>query len=505
MLNQFKTKTILVIGDIMIDKYTYGVVERISPEAPVPILRFEKSNCVPGGAANVANNIVSLGAKAIMCGVAGNDDNKDIILGLLESRNIDTALIFSDENRPTTVKQRILDSNHQLLRIDYEETDDINKELEQKIIDSIKVKIKEVDGIVVSDYAKGLITEKLVRDVVALSRLHKKVIVGDLKPKHADFFKDFSLLTPNLKESQEITKLNGKFDNEHVERMGRYLTAKLHSNIFITRGVEGISLFEKTGFYKHTPTRKIKVFDVSGAGDTVAAVSVLALCCRMELSDAARLANKAGGLVVQKPGAATLTIKELKGLYREDISDFLREGIEVKQKVLQEQIDKIDQITKILVDAYKKGRKVLAFGNGGSATDAQHLVGELVGRFKLDRRAFPAMALTADSMIMTAIANDYGYDKIFERQVEAAAQSGDVVVGITTSGKSLNVLNGLKKARESGARTIGLTGRDGGLLPEYCDVCLIIPSDNTPRIQETHMTLIHIICELLEKELANHI
>ncbi len=499
MIDQFKAKTIVVIGDVMLDKYLHGTVERVSPEAPVQVLRYTKSSCVPGGAANVANNIVSLGAKAILCGVVGSDENKELLFEKLKLANIDTSGLFVDETRPTIVKQRVMSGNYQLLRIDYEKTEHISEELEQKVLDFVKSSITKVDGIVVSDYAKGMLSERLVREIVKLAKLRKKPIVGDMKPKNADFFRDFDLLAPNVKEAGVIAKIKGS-NAETVQRMGRYLVAKLHSNIFITRGANGISVFEKNGSFEHIPTRKIQVFDVSGAGDTVVAVSALAMACGMNLFDTARLANKAGGLVVQKPGTSTLTIDELKSIYREDISEFLKEGIEIKQRVMQTQTDKIDMIAKIFIEAYKNHHKVLAFGNGGSATDAQHLVGEIVGRFKNERKAFPAMALTCDSAVVTAIANDYGYDKIFERQVEAAVQPGDVVVGITTSGKSPNVINGLRCAKELGAKTIGLTGKDGGLMPGVCDVCLIVPSDNTPRIQETHMVLIHIICELLDNE-----
>lgn len=501
MLEGFQNKTILVIGDIMLDKYTYGSVERVSPEAPVPILTFASASAIPGGAANVANNIASLGAKAIVCGIIGRDDNADLLIALLKKSNIGIGGIIIDESRPTTVKQRVISGSQQLLRIDYEESNYANNLIEQKLIDFIKSTMSQVNGVLISDYAKGVVAERLIRETLAAAKHYKKPIVGCPKPRHAEFFREFDLLTQNLKEAAEITKSGGS-DSAAVERMGRYLVAKLRSNIFITRGAEGISLFEKSGMLQHFPTKRVRVFDVSGAGDTVAAVSILSLSCGFNLADTARLANKAGNLVVQKPGTATLTLEELNSMFRDDIGDFLREGIEVKEKVLQDQIGKIDQIVKLLVEAYKNGRKVLTFGNGGSATDAQHFVGEIVGRFKLERKAFPAMALTCDSAVVTAIANDYGYDKIFERQVEAAAQPGDIVVGITTSGKSQNVLNGLKKAKELEAKTIGLTGKDGGELPNYCDVCLIVPSNNTPRIQETHMVLIHIICELLEKELT---
>ena len=162
----------------------------------------------------------------------------------------------------------------------------------------------------------------------------------------------------------------------------------------------------------------------------------------------------------------------------------------------------IAEIARIIAGALRAGGKVLAFGNGGSAADAQHFVGELVGRYYLERRAFPAVALTANTASITAIANDYGFDRVFERQVEALGQPGDVAVGISTSVRSPNVLAALRKARELCLSTIGMTGEDAGAMKAETDACLSVPSSDTPRIQEAHITAIHIICEWVEKEVA---
>lgn len=161
----------------------------------------------------------------------------------------------------------------------------------------------------------------------------------------------------------------------------------------------------------------------------------------------------------------------------------------------------ITETAELLVDRFKNGGKLLVMGNGGSAADAQHFVAEMVGRFKLERAALPAVALSTDTSILTAIGNDYGFDSVFSRQVEALAAAGDVVIGISTSGNSPNVLKALELARERGCRTIGLLGKDGGSIKAVCDLALIIPSSDTPRIQEGHITIIHIICDLVEKAL----
>ena len=161
----------------------------------------------------------------------------------------------------------------------------------------------------------------------------------------------------------------------------------------------------------------------------------------------------------------------------------------------------IEGAVALLVTAFRDGNKLLVMGNGGSAADAQHFVAEIVGRFKLERRALPAIAFTTDSSILTAIGNDYGFDRVFSRQVEAHAVAGDVVVGISTSGNSPNVQLALEAAAQRGCRTIALLGKDGGSIKAVAELPLVVPSDDTPRVQEGHIAMIHIICDLVEKRL----
>lgn len=187
----------------------------------------------------------------------------------------------------------------------------------------------------------------------------------------------------------------------------------------------------------------------------------------------------------------------------EQIRKELAEHQETIEKLAIYQIEKIELIALALVACYRNNGKMVLFGNGGSAADAQHIAGEMMGRFTMERKAMPAIALTTNSSIMSAIANDYGFEYIFERQVDALVNPQDVVVGISTSGNAENVLRGLKRAKEKGATTIAFTGRTGGKLQEIAhaiDIFLQVPSDNTPRIQEAHITAGHIICRLVEKE-----
>lgn len=168
-------------------------------------------------------------------------------------------------------------------------------------------------------------------------------------------------------------------------------------------------------------------------------------------------------------------------------------------RIEQELAPQIAEMVALLVETFTRGGKLLVMGNGGSAADAQHFVAEIVGRFKLERRGLPAIALSTDTSILTAIGNDYGFDRVFHRQVDALAEPGDLVVGISTSGNSPNVQQALILAREKGCRTVGLLGKDGGSIKQYCDLALVVPTHDTPRVQEGHITIIHIACDLLEK------
>lgn len=186
---------------------------------------------------------------------------------------------------------------------------------------------------------------------------------------------------------------------------------------------------------------------------------------------------------------------------KDEIKSIFAAHCQVMAEVERKLAEPISAVVDCVADALGKGRKLLVMGNGGSAADAQHFAAEIVGRFTLERRALPAIALTTDTSILTAVGNDYGFDQIFRRQVEALAEEGDVVIGISTSGSSNNVYGALLLAGERGCRTIGLLGRDGGTIAGIVDIPLTIPAQETARIQEAHITIIHLICELVEKRL----
>jgi len=185
----------------------------------------------------------------------------------------------------------------------------------------------------------------------------------------------------------------------------------------------------------------------------------------------------------------------------DEIEQQLQESIDIKKQLLSTQLNVLRNIADVILHAFREKHCVYLMGNGGSAADAQHIAGELIGRFEMNRQPLPALALTTDSSVITAIANDFGYDSCFSRQVEALVKSGDVVIAFTTSGNSKNILNAIEKAKSLGATTVGFTGANGGQLKNAVDICIKIPSLSTPRIQECHITVGHILCSLIEKEL----
>lgn len=296
----FKDKKILVAGDIMLDKYISGEVERISPEAPVQVVNVNKEKYLLGGAGNVCNNIAALGCKTAIAGAIGNDQAGEKIMQILKEKNIDTKLVEKNKKQ-TTQKVRIVSQGQQLLRIDYE------------TIEKTPAKIEDegFDIIIISDYAKGYVTKESVQKMIQTG---KKVII-DPKPKNKEQYKGAYLITPNLKEAKEMSK------ETEINKIGKKLTEEMNANILITAGAEGMYLFEKGKEMKHLPTKAKEVYDVTGAGDTVIATLAATTAGGAELQEAADIANHAAGIVVGKRGTATTTIEEIKKSMEQKIED----------------------------------------------------------------------------------------------------------------------------------------------------------------------------------------
>ncbi|MGC8941032.1 MAG: D-glycero-beta-D-manno-heptose-7-phosphate kinase, partial [Sulfurihydrogenibium sp.] len=298
LISNFKNLKIAVVGDIILDKYLWGEVERISPEAPVPIVDVKRETVSLGGASNVANNIVSLEAKAYMIGVIGNDENGKTIEKLLQEKGI-IPLLIKDKSRPTIEKTRVIAVSQQLLRIDRENRNPLNETVERRIIDQIKEIKDEVDGFIVSDYGKGVVNKNIMEYIKSLG----KPVFVDPKPSNFYLYKDITIMTPNRKEAYESIKAE---KNTPVEEVGKTIMKQLNlKQLLITLGADGMALFEEEKVIK-IPAKARKVFDVTGAGDTVISVLALAKLSGGTWEESATIANYAAGYVVGEIGTATV-------------------------------------------------------------------------------------------------------------------------------------------------------------------------------------------------------
>ena len=311
-VSRFREADILVIGDIIVDHFIWGSVSRISPEAPVPVVNVTHENLLLGGAANVVNNIYSLGARASLCGIIGNDEMGNHLLDLLKKLSSPINGIIVADDRPTTVKTRILAQHQQVVRFDREQTGQISDASLAGIREFIDKHLESFDAVIISDYAKGMISAQLMAHLLERLPEEKKIpIITDPKPDQPERFKGVTILTPNHNEAELMTHVVIT-DNESMKEAARTLRAMTGCKaILITRGKAGMALFEKDKPIFSIPTVAKEVFDVTGAGDTVAATLALGLATGLPFTTAATMANYAAGIVVGKIGTSTTSTKEL--------------------------------------------------------------------------------------------------------------------------------------------------------------------------------------------------
>jgi D-beta-D-heptose 7-phosphate kinase/D-beta-D-heptose 1-phosphate adenosyltransferase len=311
-LKGFAKVNILVIGDIMMDRFIWGKVSRISPEAPVPVVLVEKETFLLGGAANVVNNIHSLGGKVSLCGVVGDDETGQKIINKLTEMGIGTHGILVDQGRQTTVKTRIIAHQQQLVRIDRETTDPLRESTFRNLSEFLKRNVERYHGIILSDYGKGLLTRELIRSTIRRAREAKKFVLADPKLKNFFLYKGATVVTPNTAEASAASGIPID-DFSSLRKAGKILLKRLGCNVLvITRGEEGMAIFEPHQEPLLVPTVAKEVYDVTGAGDTVIGTMALALGAGSKVVDAANLANFAAGIVVAKVGTATVHQEELR-------------------------------------------------------------------------------------------------------------------------------------------------------------------------------------------------
>ncbi|MDQ3747792.1 MAG: D-glycero-beta-D-manno-heptose-7-phosphate kinase [Acidobacteriota bacterium] len=310
----FSKVKVLIVGDIMLDRYWWGSVSRISPEAPVPVVTLDKISLLAGGAANVAANVAGLGAKPYLVGVIGEDGEAKVFTEVLREANISYSFLVPLNNRQTTVKTRIVAHNQQVVRIDQESTRVLSKEEEQVIFKKIETIIDEVNIVIISDYAKGLITEKLAKRLITTTVARQKKILVDPKGKDYSKYMGATLLTPNQKEAVQATNLD-EYKKDSVEKSGNILLESLSLEaLLITRGEKGMTLFQKNKKITHLKALARKVYDVTGAGDTVIAVLAVMLASGADFREAANIANISAGLVVEQIGTTAISLEVLQNV-----------------------------------------------------------------------------------------------------------------------------------------------------------------------------------------------
>jgi len=342
---------ILVVGDLILDEYIWGSVNRISPEAPVPILETKSENLALGGAANVANNLVALGCEVHLVGAIGQDEKGDKLLTLIEDKNISSKGIFRFVHRPTTSKIRIIAHNQQVLRIDKEDNRPITEETENKIIKFINKTLPDMDIVICSDYRKGILTEKVFNAITHRAKNAKKRVIVDPKSSNFELYKGATVITPNQFEVEKAApiKIQDKID---LDRAAEYLLNLTHAeSLLVTRGKDGMTLYPNKEKPVDIPTHAKEVFDVTGAGDTVVSVLAMALSAGFNYPDSAWLSNMAASIVVGKVGTAIVTLNEINEYLQEEM-------LRTSQSVL-----KLEELNKIVSLAKSIGKTVV-FTNG---------------------------------------------------------------------------------------------------------------------------------------------
>lgn len=317
-----KSKSIMVVGDLMLDHYIWGKVERISPEAPVPVVEVQDEKYRLGGAGNVAGNLVSLGASVIISGIKGSDPQGDILTGIFSGLGIPPGRILTDPGKGTIVKTRVIAHTQQIVRLDREDRSYISDSLKDDLIKAVREASPSIDAIILSDYAKGVITRELVEEIVGIARVRGVPVCVDPKERNFPFYKNVDLITPNTKELSFAAGIKIETDGDILLAADRIKSTLGCKTLLVTRGEHGMSLFDQDHEVVQIPTMARAVYDVTGAGDTVMACFTLALVSGASPKEAAIIANTAAGLVVAEVGAASVSWERLYHVCREEVSGY---------------------------------------------------------------------------------------------------------------------------------------------------------------------------------------
>ncbi len=310
-LKRFPQATVLVVGDLMLDRFIWGDVERISPEAPVPVVWVRRESSMPGGAANVARNVCSLGGRAILVGVIGRDQAGRQLVKDLKREGVRTDYIVRDKGRPTTVKTRVVAHNQQVVRIDREEISELSPAIQRELIGAVKRAVDEADAVIIEDYGKGVINRALLEELIPYCHRRGRLVTVDPKKDHFPLYKGADVITPNRKELADAVgrRLSTM---EDIDTAARQLMRRLSlKGLLVTLSEQGMKLYQRRGKALQIPTTALEVYDVSGAGDTVIASFSLARAIGLDMPTSAAISNLAAGVVVGKIGVAACLPEEL--------------------------------------------------------------------------------------------------------------------------------------------------------------------------------------------------
>lgn len=510
-VDRFAAARVLVIGPAVAERDVHCAVNRLAPDYPMPVYHVERASVHPGAAALTAATIANLGCSVTLLSPVGRAEAGLALRGALAASHVQLLDGCDHPDCRTPQLFRYLAQGRQLMQIRKGWSPQGYTRLRQMLnqMTSGESTRAEFDCLCVVAGEPETVCAEDMETIARWCRSQSVPLVFDAagsrlspQPGQADH------LIVNERESRQIAAGSRAGDLEdHIERL-RDLCEAVAPNVLLTLGRQGAvagchgagaSAGEVEVHPLTVPAHAMA--DRRGLGYVVSGVYAALTAVGASAQEAALLACSGASLAASVPGPKRLDREALLRLTFREIETHVADGIEVFSRIRDEHLPVIDRAARLLMEAYNEGKQALIFGNGGSAAEANHLVGELTGRFRATRPGLPSISLSANDSLTTCLANDYGYEDVFARQIETFCRPGDVVIGLSTSGRSPNVIRAMERARQCGARLIAFTGRDGGDMAQLADVAIIVPSDSTARIQEAHLFIIHVLCDMLDSRL----
>lgn len=510
-VDRFRSARVLVIGPAVAERDVHCAVSRLAPDYPMPVYRVEHASVHPGAAALTAATAANLGARVTLLAPVGRGAAGMALREALADVHVQLLDGSDDPDCRSPELFRHLAQGRQLLQV--------RKGWAPRPITNLRKALNRLTG---GDGPRAAFDCVCVvaGEPEAISREDMEAIARWCRSQSVPLVYDAAgaRLNPptgvvqhlivNERESRELAAgADLRETEDHIERL-RGLCSALAPNVLLTLGRQGAVVgcrgeVESAGDVEVHPLTvpAHAMADRRGIGYVVSGVYAALIAVGATADEAALLACSGASLAASIPGPKRLDLDSLLRLTYREIESHVTDGIEVFSRIRDEHLPVIDLAARLLMEAYNEGRQALVFGNGGSAAEANHLVGELTGRFKESRPGLPSISLSANDSLTTCLANDYGYEDVFARQIETFCREGDVVIGLSTSGRSPNVVRAMERARQRGARIIAFTGRDGGAMADLADVAIVVPSESTARIQEAHLFIIHVMCDMLDRRL----